>query len=237
MSFPRCRGVLGPPGCLCRGILPPRAALPVLPRPAPGWLCRCFLALCVVQRPFARASWPSPVALPSLAGLLLGLRFLPGYPGLAFPCRALPVHPGPVTGASWPPLALPGCPGFAFLAFPCFCQAAKTWQQDGGHPADKFFMRQQRKRTVFDQTLAEAFLPAKTWPHEALLLHARLPAKSISLQDARDSRPGRGPASYPDRPRAFKFCGVSLLSLLFRKKRHAGQLARSLPRAPANIES
>ena len=219
-----CRWFLGPPGWLCWGLLAPPLK----------WLCRCFLALCVVQRPFARAS---PVALPSLPGLLLGLRFLPGYPGLAFPCRALPVHPGPVTGASWPPLALPGCPGFAFLAFPCFCQAAKTRQHDGGHPADKFFLRQQRKRTVFDQILAKAFLPAKTWPDEALLLHARLPAKSISLQDVRDSRPGRGPASYPDRPRAFKSCGVSLLSLLFHIKRHAGQLARSLPRAPANIES
>ena len=124
-------------------------ALPVLPGPlgCAEAFCQSFLAI--------------PVALPSLPGLLPGLRFLPGYPGLAFPCRALPVHPGPVTGASWPPMALPGCPGFAFLAFPCFCQAAKTWQHDGGHPADEFFRRQQRKRTVFDQTLAEAFLLAK----------------------------------------------------------------------------
>ena len=259
--------------------MPPREFLPVVPGPPlggfagasgapPGWLCRCFLALCV-----AGGSWAPPgrlcrcfrgppwVALPVLPGPLRcaeafcqSFLAIPGgfpraswplagaalfawvsWPG--FPCRALPVHPGPVTGASWPPVTLPGCPGFAFLAFPCFCQAAKTWQHDGGHPADKFFMWQQRKRTVFDQILAEAFLPAKTWPHEALLLHARLPAKSISLQDVRDSRPGRGPASYPDRPRAFKSCGVSLLSLLFRIKRHAGQLARSLPMAPANIES
>ena len=96
-----CRGILAPPGGFAgvswaplggfaRGSWPPR------------WLCRCFLALCVVQRPFARASWPSPVAFPGLPGLLPGLRFLPGYPGLAFLaglCRCilalLPVHPGP----------------------------------------------------------------------------------------------------------------------------------------------
>ena len=114
MSFPRCRGVLGPPGCLCRGVLGP-----------PGWLCRCFLALCVVQRPFARASWPSPVALPGLHGLLPGLRFLPGYPGLAFPCRALPVHPGPVTGASCPRWLCRGVLALLSLLFLAFARRPK----------------------------------------------------------------------------------------------------------------
>ena len=199
MSFPRCRGVLGPPWVPLPGCPGPpgvallgpagpalQMALPVLPRPlrCAEAFCQSFLA---IPGGFPRASWP-------LAGAALFAWV--SWPG--FPCRALPVHPGPVTGASWPPVTLPGCPGFAFLAFPCFCQAAKTWQHDGGHPADKFFMWQQRKRTVFDQILAEAFLPAKTWPHEALLLHARLPAKSILLQDAgpvegrRPTQTGRG---------------------------------------------
>ena len=177
MSFPRCRGVLGPPWVPLPGCPgPPGVALLGLPGPlrCAEAFCQSFLA---IPGGFPRASWP-------LAGAALFAWV--SWPG--FPCRALPVHPGPVTGASWPPVTLPGCPGFAFLAFPCFCQAAKTWQHDGGHPADKFFMWQQRKRTVFDQILAEAFLPAKTWPHEALLLHA---SRFFPCRDLRRHTPKR----------------------------------------------
>ena len=103
MSFPRCRGVLGPPWVPLPGCPgPPWVALPVLPGPlrCAEAFCQSFLA---IPGGFPRASWP-------LAGAALFAWV--SWPG--FPCRALPVHPGPVTGASWPPVTLPG---LLFLAF------------------------------------------------------------------------------------------------------------------------